>query len=164
MLRCRSSRGGVHARHPPPERWSSCIRCMSNMYLGTRYVGHVVPPEGFPTLHEWKDEIMKRREKAKQFADIGMLASDPVFATQFAVLVDMLTADRYDDGARRERSKITLRVEGGCWNAGLSEPTLEETAWVTGETLERVFLHLETQAGKGALDWRPWPGSPKRKK
>jgi hypothetical protein len=134
------------------------------MFLGTRYPGHFVLPAGCATLTEYKELELKKRQRAQEHASTGGLASDTLFAKRYPNLVEALTDEQYEDGTRRDRSKITLTVQNGQWSAGLSEPSLQETAWMTGESLQSVLDALEAGLDRGLLDWRAWPGVKNKKK
>lgn len=78
-------------------------------------------------------------------------------------LAELMTDEKGPDGAERELSALTMKWQDGTWKAGIHEPNMEMTLWVSAPSLEGLLLVLEERVGSEDADWRPWGGAQKKK-
>jgi len=91
----------------------------------------------------------------------GPMASDSDLAATCPALHEFLTLCELSDGRTRSTSSLLVFTEGGLWKAVLNERDAELSLWATAESLQGLFLELETRLTAPAVDWRPSrrPGS-----
>jgi hypothetical protein len=94
----------------------------------------------------------------------GELPVDPGFTKRYPVLWEFLTSDRYAPDQPRERSGLTLHVEGGCFKLFLSEKTKEAGIDATGATLQACLDALEARLTSDSPGWRTTGRKPGRKR
>lgn len=76
---------------------------------------------------------------------------------RFPNITELLSVTVLPGGEERLPSKITLMWEDGAWKAGITEPGMEASAWVTTFTLEGLLDALEARLASDDPDvWRKW--------
>jgi hypothetical protein len=88
---------------------------------------------------------------------IDRLPEDKEFKSTCGALWEYLTSDTYDGQNKRERSSLTVRIEGGAVKLWLSEPTRSAGLEVTGETLKAALAALEERLTSRGAGWRVLP-------
>jgi len=82
-------------------------------------------------------------------------ASLRLWSSEFPALFEYLAADKYPDGAGRERAMICLFIEGGAVKGVLQDRDNDRSLWVTGGAVTAVLEALEAKAADPACeDWR----------
>jgi len=74
-------------------------------------------------------------------------------------LVEYLSAEKYPDGATRERSVISVFIEDGRVKVCLNDRDAGRTLWRSGDGVEDCLILLETGIVDGTADWRRAAGS-----
>lgn len=74
------------------------------------------------------------------------------------LLYEHLTSEKWEDGAARETSTLTIYLDSGLWKVCLNNRAEKLTAWLTAETWGKMLDGLEKGLADGTLDWRipPW--------
>jgi len=82
-------------------------------------------------------------------------ATDSTLRESAPTLHEFLTLCELSDGRTRSTSSLLVFTEGGLWKAVLNERDAELSLWATAESLQGLFLELETRLTAPAVDWRP---------
>lgn len=115
------------------------------------------------------DQILAKGKAQTEAAKAGAAKAIGEEAKRWPLLMELLCTDALADGTPREISKLTIRRDGAIWNAGVSEVTLNASAWGSGETIVEAIDALERRLAGNPPDlWRRWGGgnnyAPKGKK
>jgi hypothetical protein len=128
---------------------------------GNKYasLARVVPARSIPyeTVAQQRSIAMGVFDKLPSAGSAGVpspLPVDPGFSTRYPCLWQFLTLDSYGLDQPRERSGLTLHVEGGCFKLYLSEKTREAGIDATGATLQACLEALELRLTSEAPGWR----------
>lgn len=72
-------------------------------------------------------------------------------------LVEHLCDETWDDGSARERSTLSLFLEGGMFKLSLNDRETGASMIVSGDSLQEAFKAIEKRlAGERPADWRKW--------
>jgi hypothetical protein len=74
---------------------------------------------------------------------------------RFPVLMEWLSADKWEDGVPRVLPSFNLFVGDGALKAFLNDRDLGRSACVTGATFGQLLETVERKLSSGDLDWRP---------
>lgn len=77
----------------------------------------------------------------------GVLVDSPA-------VVEYLTADKFPDGAARERSVLSIFIEDGRVKACLNDRDGGRTLWRSGDGIEDCVALLDLAITDGTADWR----------
>lgn len=99
--------------------------------------------------------VERLRREVSRTVD-GECPVDESFITEYPALWDFLTRQVLEDGTKRARSKLTLFAEGAVLKGSLTEPDMEMSAFVTGESVLGVLRAMEEAIQSNTLDWRRW--------
>lgn len=105
---------------------------------------------------------MKRPETAPTGPAQGELFTDALFKRS-PLVWEYLTHDTYDDGATRERSSLSIRVEGSAILLALNDQDMRQGAYTQAGSVQQALSLLEEALSKGQVTWRPWGGNKKKK-
>lgn len=79
------------------------------------------------------------------------------------LLLEHLVADTYEDGSARERSALSLFVDGSTMKVALNDRDSRCSLYVAGDTLEACLKLVEGVLERGGGDWRSWSKGGKKK-
>ncbi len=105
---------------------------------------------------------MKRPTAAETSAEGSAPAKGDLFLLT-PLLWEMLTTDKWEDGAKRERSSILLVCDGGTAKVWLNDKATGRTAWASGESFDAALLSLEQAIETNSVPWRRADGNRFRK-
>lgn len=81
-------------------------------------------------------------------------------AKRWPLIMELLCTAEMPDGSVREVSKLTIRRDATVWQAGLTEPQLQASAWASGSSIVGALDALERRlASNDDQVWRRWQGN-----
>lgn len=119
-----------------------------------------LPSGGFLSM---AGDILKRLGKVagSRTASIGVI--DANTRKKYPAIVELMSDDKDADGADRDLSSITIKWQEGTWRAGIHEPGLEMTLWVSASSLDTLLQALEERLRADDADWRAWNQQSKKR-
>lgn len=102
--------------------------------------------------------------QTEQHATAQDLEASP-FTREYPCLWEWMTLTRWDNGASRIPTSITLFLDDGRVKAAVSDKELGRVAFVSGWTVEDTLRAVEDGLLQQSLDWRkaqPPPGGKRR--
>jgi hypothetical protein len=84
----------------------------------------------------------------------GLPSPAPGILTARVAVMAMMYAEQFDDGTPRKTATLLLFTDAGVLKGCLRDRETEETAWVSGDSLESLLDALEVGLQEGRLDWR----------
>lgn len=100
---------------------------------------------------------MKRPDvdKPKTGGD-GSPMHDEWFSKKYPTIVMYLTDGKYDDGAARELSALSVSVADGDVLIALNDKDLKQSVYTQSSTLQDALKLMEGALKDGTCQWRPW--------
>lgn len=92
--------------------------------------------------------------------DTGGVPDDPDFAGVYPATWEYLTLAEYPEGGRRETATLMILVEDGLFKACLNDRANDRSAWVSGDSFDRVLTRLEAVLATDTAEWRRRQGKP----
>lgn len=83
--------------------------------------------------------------------------------SMFPVLLSYLVDDVYEDGGPRERSAVSIFVEGAVVKLALNDKAAKRSLYVASDGLLGAFKALERLLESGEGEWRQWNARTKKK-
>lgn len=73
-------------------------------------------------------------------------------------IVEHLAADRWEDGAPRTPSTLSVFIEAGRVKVSLNDRAMSRSTYVSGDSLEACLKAIEGHLQAGDVEWRSWKG------
>lgn len=105
----------------------------------------------------WELDPVKRPDPLP----VGATAPEPEdkkFLRDYPTLFAYLTDERWEDGKARERSTVTLVIEGGLFRACINDRALSRSLWRSGPSLAECLTAIEKALAGPGGDWRAFKG------
>lgn len=133
----------------------SCGYCIANRKGQANYRGH----RGYrvfrlphPALLRESDDMLRRKSQSGSPQSSSFKDADA--SDLFPLVVEHVSATKFEDGKPRKTSTITLFVEGGKAKLCLSDREEGLTGWVSADTIWEAVRLLEQGLVDDSIDWR----------
>lgn len=138
-----------------------CPKCYSGRRGRAAYRGHYGYRNGRPFASEDNSMAFVRRPSESDNARAaGDGSGDPDFAGQYPALYEYLSLSEFPEGGRRETATLMVLMEDGLYKACLNDRANDRSAWVSGDTFDRVLIRLEAILATDTAEWRKRTGKP----
>lgn len=98
-------------------------------------------------------KLAAKREELKGQAGAALAGADPLWPSLF----ELLTADKFPDGTKREPSRLTVFMDSGAVKAALRDEGMQASAFRSGATIGAALDALERALREDDPDlWQPW--------
>ncbi len=128
-----------------------CSKCKSDYLLRN------------PKPRIWRGEYVKKPTIANDAAGKPVELKDNEFVKKWPTVLSYLSDDTWDNGDTRKTSTLTLFIEESAFKIALNDRDLEQSVYLTGESLRDVLDATEKCLRSNTADWRPWNRAKKRK-
>lgn len=103
-------------------------------------------------------ELLRSAQAAKAAKNGEYEIEDDKFRDAYPYCFEFVSSNTDADGKPRERSKVSVFVDGGRWKACLTDPTAKASLYVTLDGLGTLWDTLELALREPKPDWRGWKG------
>jgi len=100
---------------------------------------------------------MKRPENAVTSADATLASlEEDKWLGKYKLLCQYLTETKWDDGAPREPSAISVSCSDGVLLVALNDKDLKQSMYTSAQTLQEALKLMEEALASNRGSWRPW--------
>lgn len=89
---------------------------------------------------------------------------DDLWKKTLPLIVEYLTATKYDDGTERKLSSISIKEQDGSVLVALNDADLDRGLYRTGKTVVDALKAIEKALATDSADWRVWKREQRGKK
>lgn len=88
--------------------------------------------------------------------------SDETWVKKYPMILQYLTDDKYDDGAARDVSALSISIRDGDIALALNDKDLKCSMYTQADSLTKALQLMEGALQSGKAEWRPWGGKKKK--